>query len=587
MPRPPSSASSSSPSCCSAPRSSVPSSRVLRVHPRVDVRPLLLRPSARLVPGAQAPLRRHEAVARGRARRRRPPPPRRSQRARPTPPSWSSAAKAYIGQLRRRARAGLRADARRHRRHLRARHPPLPAPGHASNRRMYGTADRRTASRIADLLELSEDASMTATTTAVSDATEERRQLPPAGARVDPRRTCGAWPTPPADERAQRDRDERRDRRQRDRALQRTLFDGGFAGICFPKEYGGQGLTAAHQRAFNEEVAGYEMPDAAAGADVHHLRRRRMLEFGTRGAEARHLPAILRGDEIWVQFLSEPSGGSDLAGATTRADARRRRVGPQRLEDLEHGRLRTPTTALCLARTNWDVPKHRGLTMFMHRRCTSPASRSPHRADQRRRRSSARSSSTTSSSPPPTVVGEVDDGWTVATRRLFHERNAVGGGSPYVERPRRAEGRRGTETDALIDLVRRTGRADDPYARELIAEAHALGVIHGHLVDRVTAGMRTQKMPPTARLAHPPLPRRERRPPGRDRTRTRRPARDVRPRRARHPRGGRVLPVPPGHPARRRQHRDGTQHHQRTDPRNGPRVAADRDVPFNQVRHGR
>ncbi len=46
----------------------------------------------------------------------------------------------------------------------------------------------------------------------------------------------------------------------RARELQRKLYDGGFAGICFPKEYGGLGLTRAHQRAFNEECAGYEMP---------------------------------------------------------------------------------------------------------------------------------------------------------------------------------------------------------------------------------------------------------------------------------------------------------------------------------------
>ena len=46
----------------------------------------------------------------------------------------------------------------------------------------------------------------------------------------------------------------------RAREIQRLLFDGGFAGICYPREYGGQGLTPAHQRAFTEETAGYEMP---------------------------------------------------------------------------------------------------------------------------------------------------------------------------------------------------------------------------------------------------------------------------------------------------------------------------------------
>src|SRR5262249_34583242 len=47
----------------------------------------------------------------------------------------------------------------------------------------------------------------------------------------------------------------------RDRHLQRMFFDAGFAGLCFPREYGGQGLTPAHQRAFNEELVGYEYPE--------------------------------------------------------------------------------------------------------------------------------------------------------------------------------------------------------------------------------------------------------------------------------------------------------------------------------------
>src|SRR5262249_24534387 len=59
-------------------------------------------------------------------------------------------------------------------------------------------------------------------------------------------------------------------------------------------------------------------------------------------------------------------------------------------------------------------------------------------------------------------------------------------------------GRRASPVEDLIDLVRRTGQAGDTSARELIAEFHALGKIHSQLVDRVTAGMRSEQLPPTA-----------------------------------------------------------------------------------------
>ena len=101
----------------------------LRVHHRVGVRPVLLRPAARLLPGAQAPLRGHEAVARGlhgHGRRPRPTPPtQRSDDA----DELVSVAKSYIGATGHRHRPGLRADPRRHRGHLGPRPSPVPAAG--------------------------------------------------------------------------------------------------------------------------------------------------------------------------------------------------------------------------------------------------------------------------------------------------------------------------------------------------------------------------------------------------------------------------------------------------------------------------
>jgi alkylation response protein AidB-like acyl-CoA dehydrogenase len=105
----------------------------------------------------------------------------------------------------------------------------------------------------------------------------------------------------------------------RDRELQRKVWDGGFAGICFPAEYGGLGLGIEYQRAFTEESLPYEMP---VHLNVPHfsILGATLVDYGTHEQKARYLPALLKGEEQWVQFLSEPTGGSDLAGCVTRAD---------------------------------------------------------------------------------------------------------------------------------------------------------------------------------------------------------------------------------------------------------------------------
>ena len=96
----------------------------------------------------------------------------------------------------------------------------------------------------------------------------------------------------------------------RAKLLQRILYDGGYAGLCFPKAYGGQGLSLAHQRAFDEEVEGYEMP-LTLNVPTFGIIAATLVDFGTEEQKKRYLPPILRGDEVWVQLLSEPTGGSD------------------------------------------------------------------------------------------------------------------------------------------------------------------------------------------------------------------------------------------------------------------------------------
>jgi alkylation response protein AidB-like acyl-CoA dehydrogenase len=269
----------------------------------------------------------------------------------------------------------------------------------------------------------------------------------------------------------------------RDRALQRRLFEGGFAGICFPREYGGQGLTPAHQRAFNEELAGHEYPSRLAVPTFSPCTAV-IFEFGTEEQKRRHIPAILKGEEVWCQFLSEPSGGSDVAGALTSAV----RDGDDWI--LNGSKVWTSTAwwgnwALILARTNWDVPKHRGLTVFM-----LPI----HQPGIEIRRIERLNGSTESCQefltdvrvPDSDRVGAVDDGWTVGSRWMQHER--MGHNSPYVTKPTGLPPalRRGS---SAAQVARDAGRLEDPAARGLVGEARMLQLVTEALLSRLaTAG---------------------------------------------------------------------------------------------------
>ena len=100
------------------------------------------------------------------------------------------------------------------------------------------------------------------------------------------------------------------------RSLQHLLFDGGFAGIAFPRAYGGAGLTLDHQKAFFDEAAAQDrqVPTGNIRVSIGMLGPT-LLEYGSEEAKRRFLPPLLRGDALWMQLLSEPQGGSDMAGA--------------------------------------------------------------------------------------------------------------------------------------------------------------------------------------------------------------------------------------------------------------------------------
>jgi alkylation response protein AidB-like acyl-CoA dehydrogenase len=277
----------------------------------------------------------------------------------------------------------------------------------------------------------------------------------------------------------------------RDREMQRALYDAGLAGVCFPSEYGGLGLSPAHQVALNEELIGHEYPVRLQSPTMAPCAAV-ILECGTEAQKRRHIPAILRGDEIWMQFLSEPSGGSDVAGALTSAV----RDGDEWV--LNGSKIWTTGAwwsdwALCLARTNWDVPKHRGLTVFM-----VPIDQpgiEVHRIEMLNGNKEFCQEFMTDVRVPDTDrVGEVDEGWTVGTRWMAHERIAMSHNSPLMTRPPQ---RNMGVADALTvaKVTRVAGRLDDPSVRDLIGEGHMLELVGSALQRRIAEGMAGGHMP--------------------------------------------------------------------------------------------
>lgn len=139
-------------------------------------------------------------------------------------------------------------------------------------------------------------------------------------------------------------------------------FDGGFAGIPLPKEYGGRGGTRLQQTIYLQEEAKFVTPPPVFGIS-HGMAVPVMLAYATEEQKQRYVPATLRGDEIWCQLFSEPGAGSDLAGLRTRAvrDGDEWVVNGQK---IWNSGAHYADLAILVTRSDPTVEKHKGLTYF-------------------------------------------------------------------------------------------------------------------------------------------------------------------------------------------------------------------------------
>jgi len=250
------------------------------------------------------------------------------------------------------------------------------------------------------------------------------------------------------------------------RDWQRQVYEGGWAGLSWPKAYGGRGATLMEKAIFTEELARIGAPPLPGILGLE-LVCPTIVAFGSEAQKQRYLAKILSGEEIWCQGFSEPNAGSDLAALRTEAtlDGGHFVVTGQKVW-TSYGWA--SDWCELVVRTDAAAEKHKGLTVLlvdMHspgvevrplRQMTGETEFNELFFENVR-------------VPVANVVGRVNDGWNVALGTLMHERALLGAGLQITFKRQFAR---------LVELARsieRNGRpaAQDPVIRQKLAQCYA------------------------------------------------------------------------------------------------------------------
>ena len=252
------------------------------------------------------------------------------------------------------------------------------------------------------------------------------------------------------------------------KAWQRKLYDGGWAGLDWPRAYGGREIGIFENIIFHEEYAAARAPDMISISVGPSLVGPSLIACGTEEQKKRYLEPILTGQEVWCQGFSEPNAGSDLASIKTRGvvDGDEIVVTGQKIWTSF---ARHSDYCILVVRTDTEAPKHRGLSFLLADMSSPGITIRPLKEmtghswfnevffDEVR-------------VPAANLVGELNGGWKVVTTVLSHERGSSA-----------QHARLGRDIEALIELARHTPRggrmaADDPIVRQRLME-HATAVM--------------------------------------------------------------------------------------------------------------
>ncbi len=259
-----------------------------------------------------------------------------------------------------------------------------------------------------------------------------------------------------------------------------TLAGAGLLAVAWPKEYGGAGLTPLEQVILAEEFAKADVP-TQGGNDGFGIGMvgPTIIVWGTEEQKRHFLPRIISGEDKWCQGYSEPDAGSDLANIATRAvlDGDEWVVNGQKIwTSAGH----TANWIFVLTRTAPDAPKHTGITFLLVPMEQPGVEVRP----IREMTGDALFNEvffTDARTAKENVVGDVNNGWTVANTLLGFER---GGRTTVLSIGYRKE------LDRIIELARTRGRHTDPLIRQRLAWAHThVEILRYHGMRSLTAAL--------------------------------------------------------------------------------------------------
>ncbi|MDH3706217.1 MAG: acyl-CoA dehydrogenase family protein, partial [Acidimicrobiia bacterium] len=270
---------------------------------------------------------------------------------------------------------------------------------------------------------------------------------------------------------------------ERCRAWQRTLFDGGWAGISWPAEYGGRSGTSEQARVFKEEMAAFDVTSGFLDATITMLGA--ALRFCGREEQKRHfLPRLLSAEDTWCQLFSEPGAGSDLAGLAARAvrDGDHFVVTGQK---VWNSMAQFADWGFLIVRTNPDVPKHQGITFLLVDMASSGVEVRPLvQANGAGHFNEVFLEEVRV--PVANVVGEIDGGWAPTRVVMMAESQFIGGGGGEPATPR------------LVALARRRGVDADPRIRQELARCHTREQLLRLMSDAMMSAVRRGEDPPVS-----------------------------------------------------------------------------------------
>jgi alkylation response protein AidB-like acyl-CoA dehydrogenase len=254
-------------------------------------------------------------------------------------------------------------------------------------------------------------------------------------------------------------------------AWAQLVVDAGWAVPSWEPEWYGRGLSDAQSRLVAAEFA-------AAGAhgcghDRANLFACTLHDVGTDEQKRRLIPPSIRGESKWCLLYSEPGAGSDLAGLRTRAE----RDGDEWVingQKVWTSFAKTADYGMLVARTDWDVPKHQGISFFMlPMRQPGVEIRPIHQITGESEFNEVFIED--ARVPAGNLVGELNAGWSVLQIALGYERRFMGDLARTAKDSKRP---RAEKTNLLVELAREAGRLGDPYIRQQIARVDALATVN-------------------------------------------------------------------------------------------------------------